>query len=169
MKQQFNKKPAKVFKKPRTRFENLVYGYLPSDMKSEAIRNQYFHVSEDEFFYPDFLFGEAKIIIEIDGESHINKENTDRDRDQLLRERGYDVLRFQNEETCNCIFFLYRLQYELRKLQNENSPKKLNAYIDDIQQVLDNKVGNGPIDIEEYRLAGLSMYEAFLSYDHCLR
>src|SRR5688572_16492351 len=41
----------------------------------------------------DFLCAEARLIIEIDGLIHETQQEYDAERDQLLRERGYHVLR----------------------------------------------------------------------------
>ena len=47
----------------------------------------------------------AKLIIEIDGDSHAEPEQEDYDkaRTEWLEERGYQVIRFMNNEVHNCI------------------------------------------------------------------
>lgn len=51
-------------------------------------------------FFPDFLFPEHRVILEIDGKSHLTKEGVEKDRvrDAILSERGYVVVRVTNEE-----------------------------------------------------------------------
>jgi very-short-patch-repair endonuclease len=49
-------------------------------------------------FVVDFYCPNAKIVIEIDGDSHALQEKYDRERTDWLNARGYRVLRFFNRE-----------------------------------------------------------------------
>ena len=49
-------------------------------------------------FIVDFYCSEAKIVIEIDGDSHIRQEEYDNKRTQWLEDEGYRVIRFTNDE-----------------------------------------------------------------------
>ena len=51
-------------------------------------------------FVIDFLCSELRLAIEVDGGVHLTPEQVVRDenRDAYLRERGYTVVRFANEE-----------------------------------------------------------------------
>jgi very-short-patch-repair endonuclease len=51
-------------------------------------------------FIADFYCAEAKLVIEIDGDSHAepDQEEYDRARTQWLEERGYNVIPITNEE-----------------------------------------------------------------------
>jgi|RhiMetdeSRZDD1v2_1073273.scaffolds.fasta_scaffold1037040_2 very-short-patch-repair endonuclease len=53
-----------------------------------------------ERFITDFYCAEAKLIIEIDGDSHAepDQEDYDRARTKWLEERGYKVIRIKNED-----------------------------------------------------------------------
>ena len=44
----------------------------------------------------DFLCVRLRLVIEIDGESHADKEEPDAQREQYLRDLGYTVLRFDD-------------------------------------------------------------------------
>jgi very-short-patch-repair endonuclease len=46
----------------------------------------------------DFMSKELKLIIEVDGYSHQFKTNEDLERDKLLTDLGYTVLRFTDDE-----------------------------------------------------------------------
>jgi len=46
----------------------------------------------------DFLCWERRLVIEIDGRHHEQRRDKDRKRDFFLKERGFDVIRFWNEE-----------------------------------------------------------------------
>ena len=49
-------------------------------------------------FFADFFCPEARLIVEIDGSQHANELARDNSRTDLLRDAGYDVLRFWNHE-----------------------------------------------------------------------
>jgi very-short-patch-repair endonuclease len=49
-------------------------------------------------FIPDFYCAKAKAIIELDGAIHHYQKESDSDRDAILREMGYKILRIRNEE-----------------------------------------------------------------------
>ncbi len=51
-------------------------------------------------FIADFYCAEAKLVIEIDGDSHAepDQEDYDKARTQWLEERGYKVIRLMNED-----------------------------------------------------------------------
>ena len=51
----------------------------------------------------DFICFEKKLIIEVDGGQHMENEETDLKRTQWLKENGYQVIRFWNNEVLhNC-------------------------------------------------------------------
>ncbi len=49
-------------------------------------------------FFADFFCPEARLIVEIDGSQHADELARDNSRTDLLRDAGYDVLRFWNHE-----------------------------------------------------------------------
>ena len=49
-------------------------------------------------FIVDFLCLQHMLIIEVDGEVHVEQKEHDEEREQFLRERNFKILRFQNEE-----------------------------------------------------------------------
>ena len=50
------------------------------------------------WYVVDFLCMEKSLIIEIDGGIHEKQRGYDREREAILRERGYRILRFTNAE-----------------------------------------------------------------------
>ena len=52
-------------------------------------------------FIVDFYCPSLKLIIEIDGEIHIQQQNHDQARTDQLQDFGYSVLRFTNDEVIN--------------------------------------------------------------------
>ncbi len=49
-------------------------------------------------YVADFLCEEARIIVEIDGGQHAEREEADRERTRWLERQGYRVVRFWNNE-----------------------------------------------------------------------
>jgi very-short-patch-repair endonuclease len=54
-------------------------------------------------FIVDFFSAEIKLIIEIDGSSHINKGSYDAYREEKLKRLGYTIIRFSEGEVINNI------------------------------------------------------------------
>lgn len=50
------------------------------------------------WFVADFLCRERRLIIEVDGDTHSEAKEYDAQRDSEIREHGYCVLRFRNEQ-----------------------------------------------------------------------
>jgi very-short-patch-repair endonuclease len=49
-------------------------------------------------FIPDFCCIDAKFVIELDGESHLEKRERDHERDEWFQEHGYAVIRCWNTD-----------------------------------------------------------------------
>ena len=65
-------------------------------------------------FIADFLCLSLHLIIEVDGEIHDDQQEHDREREEYLRECGYRVIRFCNEEVHkNLLGVLSRLEQEI--------------------------------------------------------
>lgn len=64
-------------------------------------------------FVADFLCQRLRLILEVDGESHLSVAQTvrDREREAFLRGRGYSILRFSNDQV------LHAPQQVLRSLE----------------------------------------------------
>ena len=68
-------------------------------------------------FIIDFYCAEAKLCIEIDGDSHAEQIEYDQARTEYLNERGYSVIRFTNREVFNpCEAVLRRIAEECVRL-----------------------------------------------------
>jgi very-short-patch-repair endonuclease len=52
-------------------------------------------------FIVDFCAPHKKIVIEIDGKQHQDQQEYDNERTQVLESKGYQVLRFWNEDVIN--------------------------------------------------------------------
>ena len=62
------------------------------------------------FFVPDFYCAEKKAIIEIDGKIHDLQKDYDERREDILKNMGFKILRFKNEEIGNIANVLKRIE-----------------------------------------------------------
>jgi very-short-patch-repair endonuclease len=53
------------------------------------------------FYIADFYCGQHKLVIEVDGPIHLLKKEYDNNRDIAMKEWGFDILRFANDEVEN--------------------------------------------------------------------
>ena len=88
---------AKSLRQSMTRAETLLWRYLKAHhLDGLGFRRQ----APMGSYIVDFVCHSAKLVIEVDGESHDFESRVQRDeiRDAWLRSRGYHVLRFTNDE-----------------------------------------------------------------------
>lgn len=83
---------------------------------NEKHKTRYYRQVKIIGYIVDFYFPEARLAVEIDGDSHIGKEQYDKERQQHLEEYGIKVIRFQNEEV---LFANTHLTYRQRNLNNK--------------------------------------------------
>jgi very-short-patch-repair endonuclease len=88
-------KLAKTLRKNATHVEALLWKKLKA-RQFEGIKFRRQQPIED--FIVDFVSFEKRIIIELDGGQHAENRQRDRERDRLLTEAGFKVLRFWNNE-----------------------------------------------------------------------
>ncbi|QNN25389.1 endonuclease domain-containing protein [Planctomycetales bacterium ZRK34] len=78
--------------------ERILWGYLRNrQLGGLKFRRQ---VPIDRYV-ADYYCADAKLIIELDGESHVGRAEYDERRTQVLESRGYRVLRFMNDDLLN--------------------------------------------------------------------
>lgn len=56
---------------------------------------------DSKYFIVDFHCHEKKLIIEIDGKIHLQQIEEDQNREEILKEMSYRILRLKNEEVMN--------------------------------------------------------------------
>ena len=62
----------------------------------------YEHKNNEHFFFvADFYCAEIKLIIELDGGIHKQQKERDEIRDKILINRGFSILRINNDELAN--------------------------------------------------------------------
>jgi very-short-patch-repair endonuclease len=58
-------------------------------------------IGRNLYYIPDFYCHEAKLVVEADGPIHNFKKEYDRNRDEVLKLLGLNILRFENDEILN--------------------------------------------------------------------
>jgi len=88
--------------KPKARFnrnhqtnpEKVVWNMIRNKRTGVRFRRQHaIHT-----YIVDFVCIDKMLVIEIDGETHIGKEEYDNERTRVLNEQGFRVIRFSNEQ-----------------------------------------------------------------------
>lgn len=139
-------------KNGRTYSERVAFSLLPESMKKSAERNPPVAFKGCIAYYPDLFFRKERICIEIDGSSHYTKGESDKEKDEIFRERGFIVIRVENEDTDDNVAFWQQLIKGLEK-DGGNRPEIL-AFIDDLRKMVDNEIRNWTNLECEYELLG---------------
>ena len=139
-------------KSTRTPSERVAYNLLPESMKKSAERNPAVAFKECVAYYPDLFFRKERICIELDGTSHYGKEDSDKMKDEVFEERGFIVIRIENEDTDVNVSFWQQLVKGLEK--DGGSRPEILAFIDDLRKMIDDEIRSWT-DLEcEYELFG---------------
>ena len=99
-KPEHNKKELKIFRKHLRNNLTPAEAYLWKELQDKKLEGRKFRRQQSiDNFIVDFYCPEERLIIELDGNGHINPlaEKKDRKRDETLREMGFKVLRFENK------------------------------------------------------------------------
>ena len=113
---------AKDLRKNMTGSENSLWLYLKGGINGLKIRRQH----PIGIYVADFYCHRVKLIIEIDGLIHKEKEvmDSDKTRQKELEELGYTVIRFTNEQVkTDVVNVLRELQLTIEKLFNQQNLK----------------------------------------------
>jgi very-short-patch-repair endonuclease len=86
---------ARELRQPQTPPETKLWSRL-RDRQLDGLKIRRQHPIDR--FIIDFYCAEAKLCIEIDGDSHADQIEYDQARTEYLNERGYTVIRFTNRE-----------------------------------------------------------------------
>ena len=134
--QRLKKVPSRI--KMRTESEVRAYSYLPECVKENFLRNRKVRFARCHVYYPDLLLPEAKIVIEIDGSSHLSPkaQKHDKKKDKEFTENGYAMIRIKNEATTSKTTFLYKLYYELIKISDIKERKGGQRFVECIEDYL---------------------------------
>jgi leucyl-tRNA synthetase len=91
------KEQAKKMRLYPTESERILWNTLKKEVSNEKFRRQ--HIIDQ--FIVDFCCLNKKLIIEVDGEIHKSQKGRDKERENILINHGFSVLRFTNEQIKN--------------------------------------------------------------------
>ncbi|MBI5962726.1 MAG: endonuclease domain-containing protein [Chloroflexi bacterium] len=113
---------ARELRQPQTPAETTLWNLLRNRNLKYKFRRQH----PIDFFIIDFYCAEAKLLIEIDGASHLEKEQQEYDqaRTEYLEAIGYKVIRFTNDDVrYNIHAVVTGIMEEVEsRINNKNSP-----------------------------------------------
>jgi very-short-patch-repair endonuclease len=95
-------KRARYLRNAQTPFERKLWALLREGGKQKNLRfrrQQPIHP-----FIADFACMEARLLIELDGFSHDLQLDYDRTRDKRLRQMGFTILRYANDDVKNNVY-----------------------------------------------------------------
>jgi leucyl-tRNA synthetase len=73
---------------------------------------------ESKYFIPDFYCAEKKLIIELDGPIHDFQKDYDEHREEILKNMGFRIIRFENKELINSSKVLKKIENFIHYLDN---------------------------------------------------
>ena len=112
---------ARELRQPQTPAESTLWNLLRNRNLKYKFRRQH----PIDFFIIDFYCAEAKLLIEIDGSSHLEKEQQEYDqaRTEYLEASGYKVIRFTNDDVrYNIHAVVTEIMEEVEKRVERNDP-----------------------------------------------
>ena len=95
-------------------------------LRKENFRNlKFLRQKPIDSYIADFYCAKLKLVIEIDGDSHAEKEEYDRTRTNLLNSYGITVLRYSNRDVLNNMEGVYQdLVSKIKSIPLRSSLKK---------------------------------------------
>lgn len=122
----------------RSWVEKKAYWLFPECMKKRSNSNTPVPF-EDQTRFPDFLFREEKIIIEIDGKRHYegDQPEEDRERDELFKNDGFIVIRIPASLVNTPLDYWFRLFCELAKIERTANRESLEEFINALDQKIE--------------------------------
>ncbi len=89
---------AKEFRRNMTRAEKILW----QSLRTNKLGGWHFRRQQILFGYiVDFYCHAASLVIEVDGEIHESQQAADQEREAILKEKGFQILRFRNLEIEN--------------------------------------------------------------------
>ena len=111
---------AETLRKNMTIAEKIIWERLSKNQLKVRIRRQH----PVWKYIADFYCHELKLIIEIDGEIHLKKENKEYDigRENTLNEFGIEIIRFTNDQVINEIeYVINTITKKITELKNKRN------------------------------------------------
>ena len=101
---------AREMRSHPTNAERFLWKLL-SGKKLDGFKFRRQHIMQT--FIVDFYCPRARLIVEVDGEIHRQNRDYDQERDRMLREQGYRVIRFHNKQVVDEPFLVLNVIREM--------------------------------------------------------
>ncbi len=126
----------------RSKAQKLAYKLMPKSMRVSVERDQPLPFHKNIAYYPDFLWREAKVIIEIDGASHRNYDRKQKDifKEKICRRYDFKVIRILNEDIACNVGFWQKLVEEFKKIDPINERSIFAGFIYDLSLLIDEEL-----------------------------
>ena len=97
------KRTARQLRKEQTKSESVLWQLLRDrKLQDKKFLRQYPIVfnweGKKRFFVADFYCHEAGLVVELDGDVHIQRKDHDKARDHIMKSMGINVIRISNED-----------------------------------------------------------------------
>ena len=123
------KNTARDLRKNQTPAEKILWNILRNrKLGGKKFLRQYPIVIKDstqpEFYIVDFYCAQYKLIIELDGKIHDFQMEYDQDREAVLKNLGYRIIRFKNKELgdINLVLDRVKISFEVQVLGTHPQP-----------------------------------------------
>ena len=123
-------KLARVLRKNQTEAEKMLWAKLRNKQLDgykflrQHIIKYHTHNKRAFFFIADFYCAQKKLIIELDGSMHSLQQEYDKNRDLILKEKNFTILRFKNEELKDIESVLSKIKEKLSQIPSFYSLKR---------------------------------------------
>ena len=100
------KQTARKLRKEQTKSEAVLWQLLRDrKLQNKKFLRQYPIVfnweGKKRFFVADFYCHEARLVVELDGDVHIQRKDHDKARDRIMKSMGIKVIRISNEDVAS--------------------------------------------------------------------
>lgn len=134
-------KQAMGQKDKRSQSERIAYRLLPWSMRQRVEQNPAIAFKDcNVVFFPDLLFRNERICIEIDGGYHFKRQRQDEYRDIMFKSHGFIVIRIKNLDTRVDVAFWQRLLEVLEKDGGDRSD--IRPFVSELRQMIDNEMSS---------------------------
>ncbi len=126
-------------KDKHTKSEQIAYRLLPWSIRQHVERNPAIVFKDcNVAFFPDLLFRNERICIEIDGGYHFKRLRQDDYRDTVFKSHGFIVIRIKNFDMRVDVVFWQRLLEGLEKDCCDRTA--IRPFLSELHQMVDDKI-----------------------------
>ena len=122
----------------RSEMEKKAFQLLPISMQKNVVSNYpVAFIEHASAYYPDFLLWKEKMIIEIDGQKHLDQVEHDSTRDIIFEENGFVVIRIPAQIVNTPLDFWFMLFCEFAKVERKDNRTSLSGYVNEIDAMVE--------------------------------